>query len=443
MSANLKIISDLKNFITQTATEPSLRNLFVSSPKAFSRNRKLGFERLVYLLLNFLKKSYSIEISGFYDQLNILEQQVSKSAFCQQRMKINALFFACLNEVLIRSFYKHDEKSVRRWKGMRLIAVDGSTAYLINNQEIIEAFGTHPNQQSRAVPMGQVVSAFDVLNGLTIWADLYPIKIAEQKVAQHWVSHYDADMLLLYDRGYPGFTSIFVHQAKEIPQPFVMRCSLTFNHEIKAFVSGTANDIITVFRSDKDSSAELRRQGYRVRRGTTIKVRLVKVLLDNGLIEVLVTNLFDQQQYPITVFKDLYFKRWGIETNYNTLKNQLQLEVFSGQKLVTIMQDFHITFFLSNLQQIISRSCEIKLKAIAVNRKYKYKINRNIAFGLMKNRIVDLFMIHNPVSILYQLEHLFLLHIEPERPARKYARIAKSSRSRGKYQAWPNYKRAV
>lgn len=443
MSVNLKIISDLKNFITQTATDSSLRDLFVSSPKAFSRNRKLGFERLVYLLLNFLKKSYSIEIAEFYSQLNLLEEKVSKSAFCQQRMKIKALFFAGLNEVLIRSFYKYDETSIRRWKGMRLVAVDGSTAYLINNHEIIEAFGTHSNQQANQIAMGQVVCAFDVLNGLTILADLYPTKIPEQKVAQHWVSHYDADMLLLYDRGYPGFTSIFVHQAKEIPQPFVMRCSLTFNHEVRAFVSGTENDIITVFRSDKDASAELRRQGYRVRIGTTIKVRLVKVLLDDGLIEVLVTNLFDQLQYPPTVFKDLYFKRWGIETNYNTLKNQLQLEAFSGQKLVTIMQDFHITVFLSNLQQIISRPCEIQLKVIAVNRKYKYKVNRNVAFGLMKNRIVDLFMNHNPVSILYQLEHLFLLHIEPERPARKYSRIGRSSRKSGKYQAWSNYKRAV
>ncbi len=336
----------------------------------------------------------------------------------------------------------HYDKCVKRWKGLRLIAVDGSTAYLVNNNEIIEHFGTQHNQ-NKDVPMGQVVSAFDVLNGITVWADLYPIKASEQKVAQHWLSHYDADMLLIYDRGYPGFISIFLHQSKETPQPFVMRCPIDFTHEIKAFVNSNQKDTTSVFRSNQYSSAQLYKQGYIVPIGSFVDVRLVKVILDDGTVEVLATNLFDKKQYPHTAFKELYFKRWGIETKYNTVKNQLQLEAFSGQKPITIMQDFHITFFLSNLQEIISKPCEQQVETMTAKRKLKYKINRNVAFGLMKNRIVDLFIIHNPENILYQLQHLFLLHIEPERPGRKYSRIRKASRAKGKYQALSNYKRAV
>lgn len=247
---------------------------------------------------------------------------------------------------------EHYSKLVKRWKGFRLIAVDGSTAYLVNNNEIVEHFGTQHNQ-SKDVPMGQVVSAFDVLNGITIWADLYPIKTSEQKVAQHWLSHYESDMLLIYDRGYPGFISIFLHQSKECPQPFVMRCPIDFTHEIRAFVKSNRKDIISVFRSNQYSSAELYKQGYIVPIGSVIEVRLVKVILDDGTVEVLVTNLFDRKHYTHKRFKELYFKRWGIETKYDTVKNQLQLEAFSGQRPITIMQDFHITFFLSNLQNNI------------------------------------------------------------------------------------------
>ena len=114
MSTNLKIIFDLKNFISQTSVDSKLRHLFVLSPSDFIRNRKLGFERLVYLLLNFMKKSYSIEIAAFYDQIDAIDMKVTKSAFCQQRMKIKALFFAGLNEVLVKSFYQHYDKAVRR-----------------------------------------------------------------------------------------------------------------------------------------------------------------------------------------------------------------------------------------------------------------------------------------------------------------------------------------
>ncbi len=77
-------------------------------------------------------------------------------------MKIESVFFACLNEVLVQSFYKHYGKDIKRWHGMRLIAVDGSTAYLVHNKEVIKHFGTQANKTSE-VPMGQVLSAFDVL----------------------------------------------------------------------------------------------------------------------------------------------------------------------------------------------------------------------------------------------------------------------------------------
>ncbi len=47
------------------------------------------------------RKSYSLEIADFYNLINSEETKVTKSAFCQQRMKIKDLFFACLNEILV------------------------------------------------------------------------------------------------------------------------------------------------------------------------------------------------------------------------------------------------------------------------------------------------------------------------------------------------------
>ncbi|RKR80252.1 hypothetical protein BDD43_0348 [Mucilaginibacter gracilis] len=136
MNANSEIISDLKNFIRLSATEPDLKELFTVSKNDFSRNRKLGFERLVLMLINFFRKSYSIEIAEFYRLINSEESKVTKSAFCQQRMKIKDLFFACLNEILVESFYRNYADHIKRWNGFRLIAIDGSTACLINTENV-------------------------------------------------------------------------------------------------------------------------------------------------------------------------------------------------------------------------------------------------------------------------------------------------------------------
>ena len=383
-----------------------------------------------------------MEIADFYHLIENEDNAVTKSAFCQQRMKIKDLFFFYLNEILVESFYRHYGENIKRWNGYRLIAIDGSLVTLINKDDATAYFGKQGNHVKQ-MTMGQVLSAFDVLNEITIKADMFPVKLAEQKLAQKWVPFYEPDMLLIYDRGYPGFINFYLHQHKEQPQAFLIRCPLGFSGEVKAFVETDKTDIVSSFKASKHATDELYKHGFIVPIGSTIDIRLIKVILEDGTVEVLATNLFDQNAYPHSIFKELYFMRWGVETKYAALKNQLQLEAFSGQKVVSIMQDFYITFLLSNLQEIIAKPCQKNLIRISKTRKHNYKINRNIAYGMMKNRIVDLFIIHNPEKILLQLEKLFIQNIEPIRPNRKYPHERKTVKNRGKYQALTNYKRAI
>lgn len=441
MSANLEIISDLRNFITLSSQESELKKIFTISSKDFSRKRKLHFETVVCMLLNFFKKSYELEISEFFSWIGADGLKASKSAFSQQRSKINSFFFNCLNIMLVDSFYTHYRDKIKRWNGFRLIAIDGSTAYLIDNKEVNEHFGTHSNQRG-TVTLSRILCAFDVLNKITIKADMYPINQSEQKVALNWIAGYDPDMLLIYDRAYPGFTSIFHHQNKEQPQPFLMRCPVGFSLEVIAFVKSGVDEAVSMFKADKVARKTLKEQGFIVKTDATIEVRLIRVVLDDGTIEVLATNLFDQQDYPCNEFKALYFMRWGIETRFSTFKNQLQLEAFSGQKVETILQDFYVTVFLSNLQEIISKPSQQVVDERTTKCKYAYQINRNVAIGLMKNRIIDIFLSKDPQNILIELQNLFSCYIQPVRPNRKIPRIKKIKRS-GKYNKATNYKRAI
>ena len=63
-----------------------------------------------------------------------------------------------------------------------------------------------------------------------------------------------------------------------------------------------------------------------------ISLRMVKILLENGNLEVLATNL-SQTEFHTEEIKELYHMRWGIETAYETLKNRLQLENLQVQNL--------------------------------------------------------------------------------------------------------------
>lgn len=45
----------------------------------------------------------------------------------------------------------------------------------------------------------------------------------------------------------------------------------------------------------------------------------------------------------------IYDYRWGIETNYNTFKNRLDIENYSGIKPITIKQDIYAKFVFYNI----------------------------------------------------------------------------------------------
>lgn len=437
-ATNIKIIDELKLFITRVKEE----KLFVSRDKDFTKARKLPFERMIYLLMNMLKKSLSIELNEFFETIELPDLCCSKSAFSQQRMKLHYDFFVWWNVVLVNSFYKHYGEGIKRWRGYRLVGVDGSTAYLLNKPEVQDYFGVQANQ-SVSVAMGRIVTLYDVLNEISLSAHLLPITHSEQEVVNYLIPCYDSDVLAIYDKGYPSFTSIYLHLAQEEERKFVMRCRTNFNREVVAFMQSKDRSREVSFKASSNAVTALQKHGYMITTDTEVNVRLIKVKLDNRETEVLITNLYDEAIFPITLFKELYFKRWGIETNYNTQKNTLQLESFSGQKVNTIMQDFYASVFIGNLQSIISKQCDKRLIDKTRHRKYRYKVNRNVAIGMMKNRVVKLFITKTPEQILEELEKLFLKHIEPVRPYRKYERTLKCRRLKGKFQTFTNYKRAI
>ena len=260
-----------------------------------------------------------------------------------------------LTAKLLDENYFQNKKSMKRWKNFTLCAVDGSTISMINKPDVKKFFGSQSNQHLE-YPMARIMGIFDVLNNVTIACNLFPVTFTEPTIIKHWIELSQPDQLLLYDRGFPGFVNIFLHHQQERPIHYVMRSKQDQNENIREFVKLKSKDSILYFEADKKNVLDLNRLGYKIKIGTKLKVRAIKVKLKSGEIEILLTNLFEKKEYPFRIFKALYFKRWGIESNYNAQKNYLQIECFSGTKVNSILQDFYATVFIGNLQSILVNS---------------------------------------------------------------------------------------
>lgn len=89
-----------------------------------------------------------------------------------------------------------------------------------------------------------------------------------------------------------------------------------------------------------------------INRKQVITARVVRFPLDSGTEEILVTNL-TEEEFDISEFKSLYFKRWGIETEYNDVKNKIEIENFTGSSKIAIEQDFYASIYLSNMVSLL------------------------------------------------------------------------------------------
>ena len=98
--------------------------------------------------------------------------------------------------------------------------------------------------------------------------------------------------------------------------------------------------------------------------------------------------------------------------------------------------------FLCNLSSLIEKQTEAYVEAVCRKRKYCYKGNKNIIWGSLKNRVVELFLYQDGLTILKEVEKLFGNYLEPVRQSHKYPRIQKRAPN-VKYYTLTNYKIAL
>ena len=230
---------------------------------------------------------------------------------------------------------------------------------------------------------------------------------------------------------------------EETLRHFVMRCRVGFTKEVQQLVRSRKSSTIVELRPTETAIATVRGHGYIVRGLTTIKVRMVKVKLPGGEVEILLTGLYDVRRLTLADLRYLYGLRWGIETTYNKQNNQQQMEPFSGLRVLCIQQHYAAAIFVANLQSLIEKQCEACVQKLSTRRQHRYRINRNTSWAALKHNMAKVFLHHPPREILVQLQQAVERNLEPLRPARQYPRLRKAKPLNAKYQSLTNYKRAI
>ncbi len=123
-----------------------------------------------------------------------------------------------------------------------------------------------------------------------------------------------------------------------------------FKKERKQMTSGDEIVSINLNRNRKQNfkDKELKEKASQLQR---IDFRITEIeLIDkngNPYTEILISNL-EKEKFTIEDLRELYRRRWKIETNFDRLKNIIMLENFTGHRKIILEQDFYANIYIFN-----------------------------------------------------------------------------------------------
>lgn len=163
----------------------------------------------------------------------------------------------------------------------------------------------------------------------------------------YFLQYKKVNAVVIFDRGYPSKAMFdFLHKNK-----------------IKYIIRYQKNHNKMIDNCDKnDFEVVIDRRSFRD----------IKLLLDSGEVEVLITNL-SKSAFLFHDFKELYHLRWAIETKYDTLKNKLEIETFSGKTVNSFFKDFYATLYMANISAAIKLVTDTKISEEIERKKQKEK----------------------------------------------------------------------
>lgn len=395
--------------------------------KDFSRNRKLGFQRLLLMLLTMEGDCIKEELYRYFGRST---DTPSKAAFYKQRKKVKEDAFRSL----LVSFTQKCQKKLLKGK-YSLVACDGSAADIFRNPDDSDTFFEPNGKSTRGFNQIHINAFFSVLDKKFTDLLIQPArKRNEYSAFCQMVDRSESDTPVIYlcDRGYASYNA-FAHVI-ENGQFFVMRCTDDKTEKILGFPLDNIRQldyhverILSRSQSKKKRLHPEQEEQYRfvcknvpmdyITQGHPeyrLSLRIIRIELSDSCYENLNTNL-PELDFDFDDLKDLYCLRWDEETSFRDLKYPLCLKAFHSQKYEYIIQEVWARAILYNFCSEIAMAVEIPEK----KRKYVYQVNYSEAIKICR----DFLRIHDGTTL--DVEGLIAQNILPVRPGRTFPRQAR------------------
>lgn len=355
----------------------------------FTKNRKIPADKLLSFLVSHGSSSIKNELLDFYD---FDLSTPTASAFNQQRAK--------LKPEAVESLFNEFNKNAAPLRGKTdyvHIAIDGTSQTFISNPAFTSEEYFVSEGHSKKGFYSMHVNAFYDLDTRTYTDAL--IQSAHEKdefkAFCHMVDHHNypsnTKTIFIGDRGYCSYNNMahvidkgqfFLFRTKDIHSK-----GLVGKFDFPKEESFDITVKVTLVRSNSKSIEAS--EGYKrfVDKATSfdfveygsldcykLSFRVVRFPLEEDSYECIVTNL-PVAEFPKEHIKNLYLKRWAIETSFRKLKYTIGLSNFHAYKPEFVQQEIWARLISYNITELIINHVVLSQNET----KHVYKVNFSMA----------------------------------------------------------------
>ena len=370
------------------------------NPNVFIRNRKMPPDDLTFSMINRKGLTLKLELRG-YMNISHPGTQISKPGYLKQRMKLNPEAFVDLYQFHNRNFYSDPDAELYTVNGFLVLAADGSDINIPTTPENLGIYGNATTKGGKPCAQIGLGCLYDTLNRMILDASINKAKFNEKAVAESQISTVrktigDHPFIVTMDRGYPSTPwflrmidskTYFVARLKESDYKAEQKSLSSDDEDVEIFLTKSRRNN---YLGTDDEAIMMSRERF--------ALRMVRVWLyeEHTVYEVLATNL-PRDMFPTESLGEIYHLRWRIETAYQTLKDRLQMENFTGTKPILLQQDIYSTIYVSNIAEDIARDIEQE-QADHLKNDYTHRmaVNRTLCIGLLKSDLIYILLEKDP-----------------------------------------------
>jgi len=365
--------TEIEKMMMEITKNPTTMERARKSGAAFTRESPLSFEAMLGIQLDMRKTTVQTRLNAFFKEGE--KMPVSQQAYSARRAMFDHTPFETMAREAVKKEYS-GAYDMELWKGYHILSVDGSYAQLPPVEALRSDFGIRGGGNR---PNAGMSVLYDVLNGWPIDPYIGHTNMNEREQCKKHVEflcrelgHIAQKSILTIDRGYPS-AEMFKYLS-ESGIKFVARCKSGF---LKAISGAPVGDTVVTLNN-----------------GVTLRV--IKFHLPNGNTVTLATNVFD---CPADDFPNLYLLRWGIETFYFRVKQELSLESFTGKTANSVRQDFWASMFIAQAVAIFQRDADtlIQQEHDGKDNKLDYQARTSDIIITMRDNFVFAVLSGNPI----------------------------------------------